>query len=265
MPHHLAKLVPGRGQVFLVDAILAAVLQSLEPCFRFLKSLERMGHLQLLLLLLAETLVKLTNVIKGVLVFAAWLTPSRRNQFAPQLIDDLRELSATPASEDHADLGFQTRAETCQCRIGQGRPTERLSLLHPEDAPHTKRLQIRAPVAGLCEAQEVAKLVLSSVRFQQAPIGTLQPRIGVLYEALGQRVLGSVDFKDQLHNRGRATSIVLQCNDWPRPGAVPLEQHCSQRVQQAGLAKLVRPNDQVETVPELAQLCRHRETLELVD
>ena len=89
--------------------------------------------------------------------------------------------------------------------------------------------------------------------------------MGALDEAFGQHVLSAVDFKDQFNDRRRATSIVLQCHDWPRPGAVALKQHCLKRIQQGRLAKLVRPNDQVETVAEFAQLCRHGEAFELVD
>ena len=188
VPFHLAKLLPNLFQFLLIDSILTAVLQSPEPFFRRGQLLERVRHLQMLLLLLDETLLQFTDLIESVLVLAARLTPRRRNQFAPPLFDDLRQLSATPAAEDHADLGLKPRAQAGKCRIGQIRPAEGLSLLHPQDAPHAKRLRGCAPVAGLGESQEVAQLVFGGVRLEQRSVGTSEARVGVLYESLCQRI-----------------------------------------------------------------------------
>ena len=124
MPHHLAKLALGPRKFFLIDSVLTAVLQPREPYLRRRQLIERFRDIQPLLLLLAETSFELADVIKRVLVFAAWLTARCRHQFAPPLLDGLRQFPATPPAEDRADLGLQPLTEACQCRFGQVRSTE---------------------------------------------------------------------------------------------------------------------------------------------
>ena len=114
MAHHLAELLLSPRKFFLIDAILTAFLQPRKPCCRRGQLLERFRHLRLLLLLRAETLFELADVIKRVLVCAARLTPGRSHQVSLLLLYDLRQLSATAASEDGPYLGLQPRAETCQ-------------------------------------------------------------------------------------------------------------------------------------------------------
>ena len=104
-PHHLVKLFLGLGQFFLIDSVLTAVLQSLEPFFRRRQLIERFRHLLLLLLLLDEAFFQAADLFKRVSVFASWSMLRLGDQFAPPPFDDQRQLSATPASEHRADLG----------------------------------------------------------------------------------------------------------------------------------------------------------------
>ena len=129
--------------------------------------------------------------------------------------------------------------------------------------PSVSGVAPRLPASA--KPRRLRSLIFGSVRFQQCSIRTLQPREGAPDEALGQDVLRAADFKDQFDNRRRAASVVLQCQDWLCPGTVALEQHRPKRIQQGRFPKLVRPNDQIEAIAELAQLRRHGEALELVD
>ena len=96
--HHLVKLIPSLRKFFLIDAVLAALLQPSKPFCRRGQLLERLPHLRLLLLLRAETLFELADVIKRVLVCAARLTPGRSHQFVLLLLYYVRQLSATASS-----------------------------------------------------------------------------------------------------------------------------------------------------------------------
>ena len=99
-PQHLAKLFLGLRQFLLIGLVLATVLQSLKPFFRRCQLLERFRHLLLLLLLLDQILCQAADLSKCVSVFASWSTLRLGDQFAQPPFDDLRQLSAAPASED---------------------------------------------------------------------------------------------------------------------------------------------------------------------
>ena len=209
--------------------------------------------------------LQLSDFIARSPVVAARPALRRRQPVGEALLDDLWQLASAATAEDIADLRFENPAEPLAGRAGQLRRAERAPLLHPEHAPHAQRFGAGAAPGGFAEAQQVAQHRLGCVALEPPAVGAVEARVRALDEPFRDRVAAVVELERGLDNGPSGAAVVLQVGDRARPGAVALEEHGAQRIEQRRLAHFIRTDDEVEPVSHAVELGGCGELLELVD
>ena len=137
------------------------------------------------------------------------------------------------------------------------------ALFDPEQTRNSHVLRRAAAPTGKTEPQQLSQVIFG---FSPVQVPAVDAQLASLLaqERLAEPRGLTVELELNLH-RGRRGAVAPRTQATDRAGLVPLEEGCSNGFGHGGLARLVRRNEQVQSVGEVAQFQGRPEAFEVLD